>query len=391
MRTKLIYTLCMPPESTLTAVKPKYQKIYDALAHGIRNGDLKSGQKIPSEAALVKKFGASRITVGRAVRELQQSGLVKRIAGSGTYVHGGEDASRKGLLFGLIIPDLGETEIFEPICQGIAGAGSPGDHALMWGHASSIGGGKQEQALQLCRQCIDRHVSGVFFAPLEFDADDTNKLILNSLRKAKIPVVLLDRRPDSSPDRYRPDLVGIDNHRAGFLATEHLIRLGARHIAFVAHPKSASTVRARIAGYRDALLAAGRPLDQQLAVHLPKQSADLKLLVTEKCLDAFVCANDRIAGHLMRALPAQDIRIPGDVRIVGIDDVNYASLLPVPLTTIHQPCREIGAAALEAMLDRLDRPAMPARDILLNCELVVRDSCGAASSAVESEHLRRKQ
>ncbi|MGA7416196.1 MAG: GntR family transcriptional regulator [Bryobacteraceae bacterium] len=381
----------MVSESASTVVKPKYQKIYDALAQGIRNGELKFGQKIPSEAALVKKFGASRITVGRAVRELQQSGLVKRIAGSGTYVRGGEKVSRKGLLFGLIIPDLGETEIFEPICQGIAGAGSAGDHALMWGHANSTGESKQEQALQLCRQCIDRHVSGVFFAPLEFDPDDTNKRILSSLRRAKIPVVLLDRRPGGSSDRYRPDLVGIDNQRAGFLATEHLIRLGARHIAFVTHPKSASTVKARIAGYRDALIAAGRPPDQQLVVHPAKQPADLKSLVTGRCLDAFVCANDRIAGHLMRALLFEDIKIPGDVRIVGIDDVNYAGLLPVPLTTIHQPCREIGAAALEAMLYRLERPAMPARDILLDCELVVRESCGAASAAVELEHRSQRQ
>jgi GntR family transcriptional regulator, arabinose operon transcriptional repressor len=376
----------MPAESALTAVKPKYQKIYDALAHGIKSGKLKLGQKIPSEAALVKKFGASRITVGRAVRELQQRGLVKRIAGSGTYVHGIEKVSRRGLLFGLIIPDLGETEIFEPICQGIAGAGSAGDHALMWGHADTTGERKQEQALQLCRQCIDRHVSGVFFAPLELDADDTNKTILNSLRKAKIPVVLLDRRPNDSIDRHRPDLVGIDNQRAGFLATEHLIQLGARHIAFVADPKSASTVKARIAGYRDALLSAGRSPDQQLVVHLTKRPADLKSLVSEKALDAFVCANDRIAGSLMPMLLAQQMRIPGDVRVVGIDDVKYASLLPVPLTTIHQPCREIGAAALEAMLNRLERPAMPARDILLDCELVVRESCGAALTlAVESQ------
>jgi len=376
--------------SELTVVKPKYQKIYDALAQSIRNGELKFGQKIPSEAALVKRFGVSRITVGRAVRELQQGGLVKRIAGSGTYVRGGEKASRRGLLFGLIIPDLGETEIFEPICQGIAGAGSAGDHALMWGHANSTRESKQEQALQLSRQCIDRHVSGVFFAPLEFDADDTNKLVLSSLRKAKIPVVLLDRRPGGSTDRYRPDRVGIDNHRAGLLATEHLIRLGARHIAFVAQPKSASTIEARIAGYRDALLAAGQPVDRQLVVHLTRQPAGLKNLVTDESVDAFVCANDRIAGHLMRALLAQHVGIPDDVRIVGIDDVNYASLLPVPLTTIHQPCREIGAAALEAMLDRLERPAMPARDILLDCELVVRESCGAAAFPIESDRSQRQ-
>jgi GntR family transcriptional regulator of arabinose operon len=61
---------------------------------------------------------------------------------------------------------------------------------------------------------------------------------------------------------------------------------------------------------------------------------------------------------------------------VGIDDVRYAALLPVPLTTIHQPCREIGEAALRVMLQRLAHPKMPAQEVLLDCELVVRESCG---------------
>jgi DNA-binding LacI/PurR family transcriptional regulator len=64
------------------------------------------------------------------------------------------------------------------------------------------------------------------------------------------------------------------------------------------------------------------------------------------------------------------------VRIVGIDDVQYAPLLPVPLTTVHQPCREIGVAAVAAMLERIGSPEMPRRDILLDCRLVVRESCG---------------
>ena len=70
--------------------------------------------------------------------------------------------------------------------------------------------------------------------------------------------------------------------------------------------------------------------------------------------------------------------VPGDVRLVGIDDVEYASLLPVPLTTLRQPTRQIGDAALAAMLDRVSRPDTPVRDILLQAQLVVRRSCGAS-------------
>src|SRR5689334_10172615 len=88
---------------------PKYQRVFEELRREILMGKYKPGEKLPSEAELVERFGASRITVGRAVRDLQNLELVDRRAGSGTYVR----ASRaEGLSFGLLIPDLGRTEIF---------------------------------------------------------------------------------------------------------------------------------------------------------------------------------------------------------------------------------------------------------------------------------------
>jgi DNA-binding LacI/PurR family transcriptional regulator len=326
----------------------------------------------------VKRFSASRITVGRALRELQLRGLVDRIAGSGTYVRAAGD--RHSLLFGLVIPDLGETEIFEPICQGIASSRASAGHALLWAHAGVSASCREDQALELCRHSIERSVSGVFFAPLEQTprASEVNRRILRMLKDAGIPVVLLDRRAEEPSARERCDLVGIDNHRAGFLATEHLIGLGARRTGFVSLEHQASTVNARIAGYRDALAAHNRSSAGEL-VFSGSLTGELRLAWKPKRFDAFVCANDRIAGALMHALLAQGVNIPGDVRIVGIDDVAYAALLPVPLTTIHQPCRSIGEAALQVMLDRIDQPKLPARNVFLDCSLVIRQSCGASA------------
>jgi DNA-binding LacI/PurR family transcriptional regulator len=183
-------------------------------------------------------------------------------------------------------------------------------------------------------------------------------------------VVLLDRRPEESPSRQPCDLVGIDNHRAGYLAGEHLLGLGSRRIGFIGYEAQAITVRERIRGYRDALGSSGH-------VFLLPLHGHLKLPAGARGCDAFVCANDSVAGRVMHALMARGIRIPKDVRIVGIDDVHYAELLPVPLTTVHQPCREIGEAALRLMLERRDRPHLPARELLLDCSLVIRQSCGA--------------
>src|SRR5260370_27643409 len=360
--------------------KAKYQRIFEQLSRDLISGRDRPGQKFPSEAALVRRFEASRITVGHALRELQHRGFVDRVAGSGTYVRG-VAPRREGLLFGLIIPDLGETEIFEPICHGIAGSPDASGHALLWPHADPKLTGKEEQALQLCMQCIAHKVSGVFFAPLELSerSGEANRRILKLLREAAIPLVFLDRRPEESPAEERCDLAGIDNQRAGYLATHPLLQLGARRIGFFAYKYQASTVKARIAGYKEALVAhSGSKSDVRIFYSAPNRRLDLPAAVQN--YDAFVCANDRIAGHLMHALLSQGTRISEMVRLVGIDYVNFAGLLPVPPTTVHQPCHEIGEAALRLMLERIERPKMTARDVLLETALVIRQSCGARIS-----------
>jgi DNA-binding LacI/PurR family transcriptional regulator len=355
-------------------VKPKYREISERLSREILTGKYQPGQRFPSEAALVKRFGASRITVGHALRELQQQSLIDRVAGSGTFVRGTAARARQGLLFGLVIPNLGETEIFEPICQAIAASPDSNGHALLWPHADASAD-REREALRLAEQCIERHVSGVFFAPLELASrsGEVNRRVMTTLKKANTPVVLLDRRPEEDPAGERCDLVGIDNHRAGYIAAEHLLNLGAQRLGFLAYRDQAGTVRERIRGYRDALSARSAA-----SARIFYMAATGPITLPEDALkcDAFVCANDRIAGQLMHALLSRGVRIPQDVRIGGIDDVNYAALLPIPLTTVHQPCREIGEAALRAMLERLDRPRMAARDVWLDCSLVVRQSCG---------------
>jgi GntR family transcriptional regulator of arabinose operon len=356
------------------SAKPMYRKIRERLERDISGGRYRPGEKFPSEAALVERFGASRITVGRAVRELQERGLLDRVAGSGTYVRAAH-TSREGLLFGLVIPNLGETEIFEPICQGIAASPEARGHGLVWAHADQGAASREDQALELARYCIARSVAGVFFAPLEMSAAsaEVNARVIKLLHGAGIAVVLLDRRPEDSDARRACDLVGIDNHRAGYLAAAHLLRLGARRVGFVRLEGQASTVKARVRGYEDALA------DFSAARHVFTMHAHhpMEWNVETRACDAFVCANDRVAGRWMQTLLDHGVRIPRDVRIVGIDDVNYASLLPVPLTTVHQPCREIGEAAMRVMLERLERPRMAARDVLLDCTLVIRKSCGA--------------
>jgi GntR family transcriptional regulator of arabinose operon len=97
--------------------------------------------------------------------------------------------------------------------------------------------------------------------------------------------------------------------------------------------------------------------------------------------DGIVCANDVTAARLMRTLVALGVKVPEDVRMVGMDDVSYAKFLPTPLTTLRQNTAEIGEVAMDTMLERLRQPDAPVRDVLLRCELVMRESCGSALAA----------
>jgi DNA-binding LacI/PurR family transcriptional regulator len=353
---------------------PKYQQVIEILARDIHKGKYKPGEKFPSEAALVQQFRTSRITIGRALRELTARGLVQRIAGSGTYVRA-RSGRRSGQLFGILLPERGTTEIFDPIAHGIASSPLLGETGLLWGQGSDQRHPKEHNVLELCRQFIARGVAGVFFAPLEGTdpAGKVNREVVARLERARIPLVLLDRCVMPYPHRCAHDLVGIDNRRAGFLAADRLVFLGAKRIVFVGPSHQVSTVEARLAGVREATIHHNLFVDRPAVID---SAAVLKSYRSRKP-DGYVCANDRVAGALMQALLAGGVSIPDQVRIVGIDDVEYASLLPVPLTTVHQPCREIGRAAVAAMRERTTNPQMLARDILLDCRLVIRRSCGA--------------
>ena len=355
----------------------KYKGILEKIQEDIRSGRFTTGQRLPSETEMVRRYGASKMTVFRAMHELHLMGLVVRRVGSGTFV--AQTPNSQSHVFGLLIPELGQTEIFEVICKGMMEAQEALRHSLLWGNSASKEHESEEVAEQLCHHYISKKVSGVFFAPVEFSSGriQANHKIVAALDKAQIPVVLLDRCLEPYPRRSRYDLVGIDNRRTAYLAVEHLIQAGAKHIAFFARPSSAATVDARIAGYREAIKSlTDNSFRGSVHVGDAEDQKFVKAILKNNRPDAFLCANDFTAGKLMQTLLSLGERMPEDIRIVGIDDVKYASLLPVPLTTQHQPCRDIGRIALGVMLDRIANPDFPSRDILLGCQMIVRRSCG---------------
>ncbi len=370
-----------PMSQARQPVRPKYRQVFEALSQQISGGGLRPGDRLPSEADLVRTFGASRITVGRALRDLQVAGLIERRAGSGSFVR--RPVPTRSLAFGVLMPELGEVEVFDAIGRGLLEAPEARSHVLVWGSRSASASSKSEHAWRLCEQYLERRVDGVFFAPLEGvpGREATNRRIADAFGDAGIPLVLIDRAIEPYPRRGHHDLVALDNRRAGATVTGHLLGLGATRPAFLGLQDAASSVDGREAGYREALRAVTpEPLPLVWRTD-PRQHEEIARLLDRDAPDAIVCASDRTAAVLIQALRALGRRVPADIGVVGIDDVEYAALLPVPLTTLRQPCREIGIAAVRAMLERVAQPDLPSREILLHGSLVVRESCGAVAAA----------
>jgi len=379
---KAAIKLTPPPDPVPAQATAKYRRVFEYLHGHIQSGVLKAGDRLPSEAELGKLFDASRITVAKAVLDLQRMGLVSRRPGAGTHVLAPHLA--EGRTFGLLIPELGLTEIFEPICHGMMRSAFARPDALLWGNASTTVGEMAKEAEQMLSSFIRQQVAGVFFAPLELseDKDAANRRIARDLERAQIPVVLLDRCYMPYPERSAHDLVGVDNRRAGYMAAAHLLRLGVTRLAFLGEVHAAYTVDARITGFHEALRKFGvAPEQDPVWRGSPQDEQLVRKLLDALRPEAIVCANDLSAARLMQTLIGLGVRIPEEVRIVGMDDVKYASLLPVPLTTVHQDCTGIGMVAMATMLERLEHPELPVRDVTVPTSLVVRRSCGAHLAA----------
>jgi LacI family transcriptional regulator len=169
-------------------------------------------------------------------------------------------------------------------------------------------------------------------------------------------------------------MAGIDNFRAGVVLAEHLIARGCTSLAFVHRPRSAGTTQARAAGFRAVLVTHGLVTAGRVIEAEPEDRELVRRLTGELRVDGIVCGNDYTAAHLLKNLQTAGVRIPEQIRLAGVDNVKYAQLLSVPLTTLAQPCRDIGLAALELMRFRIDHPKAPPRQILIDASLIQRES-----------------
>ena len=363
-------------------MKNKNVDIYRTLKDEIAVSNYPDGELLPTDLHYAERFQVSRPTVARVMNRLEKEGVIGRKAGYGTFVikHKAPILKGKELTLGLLIPALGETEIFEPICGQIANLAESHNFTLLWGGGGTIENRGVNRAIQLAHKYIAKKIDGVFFTPLELipEAAEQNRLIVSMFTKAGIPVVLLDSDITQPPRMSGYDRIGTNNIEAGFVIASHLIEQGCRKIGFVTRRHVASTVHMRQIGAREAILQAGLKHDKMEEILIEGTEEEFVRNTDLRRFDGLICCNDALAAPLLVELDKSGVSIPKDMKIAAFDDVKYASLIKTPLTTYRQPCLDIGTAAVETMVSRIQNPEMAARVVRVQGKLVARQSTGAS-------------
>ena len=349
----------------------KYLRICEELRQEILDGKYASGASFPSIVALMRRFAVSRLTAVKIVNRLKDDGLLKSQWGRGTFVVGG---SRK---IGIIVPGMAYSEIFPPIVSRVSELAQDEGYSVILGDISTKDPSRRAALTRkFIQTLVDEGAVGVLVEPLEFlsNMDDLNRENMATLDAAGIPVVLMDSDIEPPPCRSRYDVVGINNQDAGIAIAEHLFAQGARRIGFQLRPNWAPSVRNRLRGVRTACAERDGARCDVLAAE-PDDVAALRRFLSENgCPDAFVCGCDKAAARFCRTLKDVGIFVPRDVLLCGFDDVEIAALMTPSLTTVRQPCADIGEALFKTLLGRIQDRAAPPREIHLPSSLVVRES-----------------
>lgn len=199
---------------------------------------------------------------------------------------------------------------------------------------------------------------------------------------ARLPIGLIA----GSPDEPDVDVVDADNRAGTKALVGHLVEHHAMtRLFYVAGPADAPDARARRSAFEEVL--AEHPGATLAGSFEGRFSAISGQLAAQEILagprselpDAVVCGNDQMAIGAMRELIAGGLRVPGDVAVVGFDDIYPGIVIAPSLTTVHQPMRLLGERACSRLLERIADPSLPSRVELLPTELVVRESCGCTN------------
>ncbi len=354
--------------------EPKYRQLKAILENRIRKGVWAPGAKVPSEPELASQFGLSRQTVRQAQEILEAEGWLTREQGRGTFVCNPPRPRRRpgqpGEVHdaGILIPCI-TISLYPAIARGLEDAlRERGFHLVMGSY--DVVPDKERRYLE---DMLAKPVAGIVACP----SYNSRPVDYQTLIDRGVPLVLMD----TSLPGIDVDMVATDDYWSAYKGAAALAEHGCQRIAFLAGHFTASTSRERLAGCRSALEAAGLKLAQELVIEGDFSAefgyrAAHKLLTERPDVDGLFVANDPIAQGVIQAAVECRQFPASSLRICSFDEPDVASDFRDALIMLKQARYELGRAAGEILLKRIDeqrqnRSPAPSRRIRMEAELVL--------------------
>ena len=245
---------------------------------------------------------------------------------------------------GLVIPDI-TNPFFPEVARGIEEGAKEEGYSVFLCNTNW----EQERQFQYIKLLAEKRVDGLIIAPMSDAPDPEGERLHGS-----IPVVYVDRAPQNTDRSY----VVIDNVRGGFIATRHLIEAGYRKIGFIGAVEQSLPIDERLKGFRMAMERYGLPIDERF-IRIGHFNQETGVNFIEGMIkegdypQAVFAENDIVALGVIHGVREMGLSVPGDVAVVGFDDISIASLHYIKLTTVVQPKYEMGKAAVKFLLDEI--------------------------------------
>jgi LacI family transcriptional regulator len=277
-------------------------------------------------------------------------------------------AARRTFMIGLIVPDLMHS-FFAEIAKGVSSTIRP------LGYDVVICNSEEDSALESSEidRLLARQVDGLILASAQ---QPSSLEVFARIEARNVPYVLVDRRFPGAQAPY----VGADDEAIGRVATGHLIERGCRRIAHIAGP-ALTTGLGRLRGYQEALAAAGLTMPDDYVMHAGDDAtgyeAARRLLHLSPRPDAIFGYNDPTAAGAIKAILEAGIRVPEEIKVIGVGNVHYSDMLRVPLSTIDQSSASIGQQAAEILAKAIgSKRRRPSKTIIIEPKLIARESSG---------------
>lgn len=354
----------------------KYSMLKAFLKEEILLGNIKPGEKIPSENTLSEKFSLSRQTVRKAISMLVSEGFLYSEQGRGTFCRDRTAGRRDSRNIGVITTYISEY-IFPRLIQGIDRVLSENGYSII---LKNTGNSVEKEAACL-DDLLGKDIGGLIIEPTKSAVFPGNLKYFRALDKHGIPYVFIHGSYQMLEDK---PMAVLDDEAGEYAAAEYLIKLGHKNIIGIFKADDIQGIN-RHKGYSRALIDNGIVYDPDKVIWFHTEDRDIKpctairdIIGRGTCVDAVAAYNDEVAVKVIQQLGRMGLRVPEDISVVGFDDSYLAQSSPVKLTTAGHPKEKLGEAAAELLLELINEKA-PAenadRKRVIVPGLIVRDSC----------------